>query len=174
MIAMSKSALCLAAFAASAPVALKADTSIEAARAFAQNCFSPFLTARKAQAAFASTGARHDFYDLDPFSNAAPSPAFGTRPATQGTDRRCEVSFDGNHTALAVEFATNALRAEGLNREADVPATHTALAGTKFLAARRLNPRKIAVVHIGTRKGPNGTETFMNVERLTPSASQQN
>lgn len=149
-------------------------TPVDAARAFAQNCFSPFLTARKAQAAFEDTGARHDFYDLDPFSNVAPTPAFGLRPATRGTDRRCEVSFDGNHAALAVEFATNGLRAEGLNRDVPVPETHKPVPGTELLAARRLNPRKIAVVHVGTRPGPNGTETFMNVERLSPSASQQN
>lgn len=138
----------------------------DAARAFAQNCFSPFLTARKANAAFEPTGARHDFYDFEPFSNVAPTPAFGLRPATKGTDRRCEVSFDGNHAALAVEFATNSLNAEGLNRDVPVPETHKPVPGTELLAARRLNPRKIAVVHVGTRPGPNGVETFMNVERL--------
>jgi hypothetical protein len=29
----------------------------------------------------------------------------------------------------------------------------------------------VAVVHVGTRPGPNGIETFLNVERLMPSAN---
>ncbi len=146
----------------------------EAARAFAQNCFSPFMTARKAERLLGETGGRYDFYDLDPFSNVAPSPAFGLRPATRGTDRRCEVSFDGDHVDMAVELALTGLQAEGIRTEAPVPATHKPRAGTELLAARQLNPRRVAVVHVGTRPGPNGIETFMNVERLTPSASQQN
>jgi len=147
---------------------------VEAARAFAENCYSPFLTAQSAQKALGDTGGRYDFYDLTPFSNAAPSPAYGLRPATTGTDRRCEVSFDGDYTTLAIEFATTGLQAEGITREVPVPATHKPHAGTELLAARRLNPRRIAVVHVGTRNGPAGLETFMNVERLTPAASQAN
>ncbi len=154
--------------------AASADVATTAARAFAQHCFSPFLTVRTAQQVLGETGARWDFYDLDPFTNAAPSPAFGLRPATAGTDRRCEVSFDGNHTALAVELAKTGLAAEALTTAVPVPATHAERDGTALLEARRLNPRRIAVVHVGTRKGPDGTETFMNVERLTPSASQSN
>ena len=139
-----------------------------AGRAFAENCFSPFMTAAKARSILGETGARYDFYDLDPFSNAAPSPAFGLRPATQGTDRRCEVSFDGVHLGIAVELAKAGLARENLNTEAPVPGTHKPRAGTELLAARQLNPRRIAVVHVGTRQGPNGTETFMLVERLKP------
>lgn len=146
-----------------------ADTVAAAAgRAFAENCFSPFLTARRAKDAFENTGARYDFYDLKPFSNAAPSPAYGVRPATDGTDRRCEVSFDGNHTAIAVELALAGVARENLNNEVAVPGTHSAQSGTALLAARRLNPRRVAVVHVGTRQGPNGVETFMLVERLKP------
>ncbi|MEO1556970.1 MAG: succinyl-CoA synthetase subunit beta [Pseudomonadota bacterium] len=163
----------LAAMALGAP-ALAQENAILAAQAFAQNCFSPYLTAAKAREVLGATGARHDFYDLDPFSNAAPSPAFGLRPATRGTDRRCEVSFDGDHAVLAVEMARNALQAEGILRDAPTPDTHKATAGTELLAARYLNPKRIAVVRVGTRQGPNGIETFMNVERLTPAASQLN
>jgi len=163
----------LAAMALGAP-ALAQENAILAAQAFAQNCFSPYLTASKAREVLGATGARHDFYDLDPFSNAAPSPAFGLRPATRDTDRRCEVSFDGNHAALAVEMAQNGLQAEGIRREAPTPDTHKPVAGTELLAARYLNPKRVAVVHVGTRQGPNGIETFMNVERLTPAASQLN
>lgn len=140
----------------------------EAARAFAENCFSPYLTARKAQDRIGGTGARYDFYDLKPFTNAAPAPALGPRPATEGTDRRCEISFDGQHTDLAVHFALAGLTREGINTEAPVPNTHAPLPGTELLAARRLNPRRVAVVHVGTRPGPNGVETFLLVERLKP------
>ncbi len=155
-------------------VAASAGTAADraaAARAFADNCFSPYLTAPKAAEVFGAANVRYDFYDLDPFSNAAPSPAYGLRPATPGTDRRCEVSFDGNHTSLATEIARNGLLAQGLTRDVPLPGTHAERDGTALLAARRLNPRRIAVVHVGTRPGPNGTETFMSVERLTPSAS---
>ncbi len=163
----------LAAMALSAP-ALAQENAILAAQAFTQNCFSPYLTATKARDVLSVAGARHDFYDLEPFSNAAPSPAFGLRPATRGTDRRCEVSFDGDHASLAIEMAQNGLQAEGILKDAPTPETHTPIAGTEMLAARYLNPKRIAVVHVGTRQGPNGIETFMNVERLTPAASQLN
>jgi hypothetical protein len=147
---------------------------VEAARAFAQHCFSPYLTGFKAREVFETTGARWDFYDLDPFTNAAPTPAFSRRPATRGTDRRCEVSFDGDHTELAIELALTGLDAENIHEDVPLPDTHAARDGTALLAARRLNPRRIAVVHVGTRNGPTGLETFLNVERLTPAASAQN
>ena len=137
--------------------------------AFATHCFSPYMTAARAQEVLAATGARVDFYDLDPFSNAAPSPVTG-RAATFGTDRRCEVAFDGDHAALAVTAAIAGLDAEGIATEAPVPDRFEPTQGTALLAARRLNPRRIAVVHVGTRTGPNGVETFLNVERLMPVA----
>ncbi|NNL18663.1 MAG: hypothetical protein HKP37_07990, partial [Boseongicola sp.] len=70
----------------------------------------------------------------------------------------------------AAEAAMTALAQEGILTEADLPQTHEGAAtdGTALLAARQLNPRRIAVVHVGTRPGPDGIETFMNVERLRP------
>ncbi len=135
--------------------------------AFTANCFSPRMTAKKARDAFNLANLSHDFYDLDPFTSAAPSPATG-RAATPGTDRRCEVSFVGDFAADAVTAVTNRLAREGITTPANLPATHSKLrtSGTALLAARRLNPRKIAVVHLGTRPGPHGLETFLNVERL--------
>lgn len=137
--------------------------------AFAQNCFSPFLTAETAKAAIRPTGARLEFYDLAPFSGGAPSPVTGRAP-TPGTDRRCEVAFDGAYGEDAAAVAVDALAAEGIRTEAPLPDTHAdaELAGTSLLAARYLNPNRIAVVHTGTRPGPNGTETFLTVERLEP------
>lgn len=135
--------------------------------AFAANCFSPRMTADKASKVFGLTNLSFDFYDLDPFTDAAPSPATG-RAATPGTDRRCEVSFWGDFAERAVEAVTARLSREGITTPADIPATYKThrTSGTALLAARRLNPRKIAVVHVGTRPGSNGIETFLNVERL--------
>lgn len=141
-------------------------TASEAARdAFAAHCFSPFLTAQIAGDVLPES---HDFYDLRPFRATNPmSPAQG-RPVTPGTDRRCEVAFDGPAVAAGVATMTDALAGEGITRQADVPEDFILQPGTEFAAARHLNPRRIAVVQVGTRPGPNGVETFMNVERLTP------
>jgi len=135
---------------------------------FVENCFSPFMTAEKAARTFALSGAGYDFYDLDPFSSAAPSPATA-RAVTPGTDRRCEISFAGTYADQAADAAINALEAEGIDTPALLPAAFTKGDGTTLLAARRLNPRRVAIVHVGTRAGAHGTETFMLVERLLPS-----
>ncbi|KMW58454.1 hypothetical protein AIOL_003429 [Candidatus Rhodobacter oscarellae] len=145
----------------SGPVSSAARHSVEG---FAAHCFSPLMTAAKAAEAF--DGLRYEFYDLDPFRASNPVSAPVKAPVTPGTDRRCEVSFDGAHTKPAIDAVLGALVREGIKTEADLPATFQATDGTALLAARRLNPRKIAVVHVGTRPGPNGVETFMNVERL--------
>lgn len=142
-----------------------------ATKAFANNCFSPFLTATRARTRIGATGARFDFYDLDPFSNVDPSPARG-RALTQGTDRRCEVSFDGDFSALAVQAAVDGLAAEGINTPAPVPASFAEADGTALLAARQLNPARVAVVHVGTRQGPKGIETYLLVERLLRGETQ--
>lgn len=135
--------------------------------AFSGNCFSPFLTAEKAAENFGYANIRYDFYDLDPFSNVAPSPAKG-RASTPETDRRCEVSFNGDYTADAITAVVATLLHEGITTPAALPATHKNLRtdGTALLSARRLNQKKIAVVHVGTRPLAQGVETFLNVERL--------
>lgn len=144
-----------------------------ALKAFAAHCFSPFLTADRVQTDIAATGVRVDFYDLTPFSNVPPTPGTDVTP---GTDRRCDVSFDGAYGADAADIALRGLTAEGIRTEASLPDTHAdaTLPGTTLLAARFLNPARIAVVHTGTRPGPNGPETFLSVERLTPAASEAN
>lgn len=133
---------------------------------FAENCFSPYLTAQKARSIFALSGTTYDFYDLDPFSSAAPSPA--RTEVTLGTDRRCEISFQGNYAEKAATAAAEALKSEGITTPAALPAAYTKTTTTTLLAARHLNPRRVAIVHVGTRENANGTETFMLVERLTP------
>jgi hypothetical protein len=149
-----------------------ADLPEIASAAFAAHCFSPFMTAARAEEVLASTGARVDFYDLDPFSNSEPSPVTG-RAATTGTDRRCEVAFDGDHAELAASAALAGLEMEGIRTEAPVPDRYQSTEATALLGARQLNPRRIAVVHVGTRAGPNGVETFLLVERLTPLEAVQ-
>jgi hypothetical protein len=151
--------------------AARADTGAMA-QAFADHCFSPFLTVQKAQDLISSTGARVDFYDLDPFSSATASPAMG-RVVTLGTDCRCEVAFDGQHATEAADVTVAALEAEGIRTTAILPPQFVPFEGTTLLAARRLNPRRIAVVHVGTRLQKNGTETFMLVERLLPQKAEQ-
>ncbi|MEM7520519.1 MAG: succinyl-CoA synthetase subunit beta [Pseudomonadota bacterium] len=145
-------------------------TARAAMAAFADNCFSPFLTAETARRAFAFSDTTYDFYDLDPFSSAAPSPA--TTKVTPGTDRRCEIAFAGDYADKASEAAQNALAGEMIFTPAPVPAAFTETDTTTLLAARQLNPRRVAVVHVGTRQGPQGTETFMRVERMTPTKDQ--
>lgn len=137
-------------------------------KAFADHCFSPYLTAETAQANLGPSGARIDFYDLRPFSSAAASPVTG-RPATAGTDRRCEVAFDGADTTTAIAAVHTGLAQEGLaGKVTDVPETFQTYKTAVLIAAAQLNPNRIAVIQVGVRTGPSGAETFLNVERLTP------
>ncbi|MEM6306018.1 MAG: succinyl-CoA synthetase subunit beta [Pseudomonadota bacterium] len=153
-----------AVIAACAPMVSLANPALDL---FRDNCFSPFLTAAKAQEIFDIPGLRWDFYDLDPFSSAAPSPVTG-RAATPGTDRRCEIAFDGDHVVQGEATVLQALTAEGITSEAQVPADFPAQPDAALVAARQLNPRRIAVVQVGLRSGPKGPETYLSVERLTP------
>lgn len=167
---MLSGAACIALAVLSAPAG--ADAPEDAAEAFAVHCFNPFMTAERAQQVLAAPGIRVDFYDLDPLSRAEPSPVVG-REATRGTDRRCEVAFDGDHADLAVSAVVAGLEVEGIEAEAPLPDRYGRTDGTALLAARFLNPRRVAIVHVGTRPGPNGVETFMLVERMTPLEALQ-
>lgn len=151
--------------------ALASDTATRAINAFATHCFLPSMTSMRADRLLGRTGARVDFYDLDPFfsRNAASDP--NGRAVTQGTDRRCEVAFDGDHRDAAVAGALLGLEQQRIDQPATVPGFYNPTSGTALLAARRLSPIRVAVVHVGTRQGPNGTETFINVERLTRANS---
>jgi len=160
-------ALGLIALATSRVQADEASVAQGASGAFAAHCFSPFMTAARAEEVLAVTGARVDFYDFDPLSGGDASRIVG-RAATPGTDRRCEVAFDGDFASLAASAAIAGLEQEGIRTEAPLPDRYAPTEGTELLAARQLNPRRIAVVHVGTRPGPNGVETFAFVERLTP------
>ncbi|WP_298860367.1 succinyl-CoA synthetase subunit beta [uncultured Sulfitobacter sp.] len=148
--------------------AVAAQDAATVGRAFADHCFNPRLTAQTAQANIGPSGARIDFYNLDPFTSAAPSPVTG-RAQTIGTDRRCEVAFDGFDLQTAIKWVGLGLKQEGLaDRKAKVPEGFARANGTAFIAAAQLNPNRIAVVQVGARDGASGTETFINVERLLP------
>ena len=147
-------------------VMARADATPDSATgAFAANCFSPFLTAETAADRLPP---RHDFYDMRPFRASNPVALPRHRPATPGTDRRCEVAFDGADIEAGIAGVLHGLEQEGIDTEAAVPADFPAQDGTEFIAARFLNPQRIAVVQVGTRPGPSGIETFINVERLVP------
>ena len=145
-----------------------AESGLFAPQSFADHCFSPFLTA---DSAAENLPDRHDFYDLRPFVSSNPVSEPQGRPATPGTDRRCEVAFDGADIEAGIAGVLQGLDQEGIETEAEVPADFPAQPGTQFIEARQLNPNRIAVVQVGTRPGPNGTETFINVERLVPLAN---
>ena len=155
--------LSLATAAMSAGFSASAAADPQALEAFAAYCFNPLMTAERAAEVLP---ARHDFYDLDPFrSETEISPPQG-RAVTQGTDRRCEVAFDGEAVAAARDTVISALDREGSLTEADGPPDFPAQDGAAFVAARQRNPNRIAVVQVGTRPRPSGPETFINVERL--------
>lgn len=154
-----------AALASAAPAA--ASPAQRAAMAFAAHCFSPFLTATRAAQVLASEGVRVDFHDLDPLGDVPPSPVTG-RAATPGTDRRCEVAVSGHAVETGIAAVRDGLAREGIDRAVETPATFPAQPGHAFIAARQLNPQRIAVVQVGTRPGPEGIETYVNVERLVP------
>lgn len=159
--------LCLTATLA-AGSAVAAQDAASVGKAFADHCFSPHLTAETAQSKMGPSGARIDFYDMRPFSVAAPSPAVG-REATKGTDRRCEVAFDGFAPTVAIDWLRTGLEQEGLlHKNAQVPDGFTPQDGMSFIAAAQLNPNRIAVVQIGVRGPAQSPETFINVERLIP------
>ncbi|WP_299726373.1 hypothetical protein [uncultured Tateyamaria sp.] len=81
-------------------------------------------------------------------------------------ERRCEVVFDGDHAADAVT-KVQAKMAKPPVFGTSIPLTPPFAAndGTAYLDARELLRKRVAVVHIGTRKGP---ETFIRVDRLPP------
>ena len=148
--------------------AVAAQDAASVGKAFADHCFSPYLTAETAQTNLASSGARVDFYDLRPFSFVAPSLVSG-RPATSGTDRRCEVAYDGGDPQPAIAWITKGLKQEGLfGKQVAVPPKFPRQKGIAMIAAAQLNTNRIAVVQAGVRDGPNGSEIYLNVERLTP------
>ncbi|KAJ02789.1 hypothetical protein [Sulfitobacter mediterraneus] len=87
--------------------------------------------------------------------------------APKGVERRCEVSFDGDHStaaikALRVQMATPPV----FGIKIPLPDTHTAQDGTALIEGRELLRGRVAVVQVGTRAAQGGVQTYMGVDRL--------
>lgn len=81
-------------------------------------------------------------------------------------ERRCEVSFDGDHATKAVTQVQAKMAAPPVfGTSIPLTAPFEATDGTAYIDARELLRSRVAVVHIGTRPGP---ETFIRVDRLPP------
>lgn len=80
------------------------------------------------------------------------------------SERRCEVAFAGDHAIDAVR-EVQAKMATPPVFGTSIPLTPPFVAtdGTAYIDARELLRKRVAVVHIGTRAGP---ETFIRVDRL--------
>ena len=89
-------------------------------------------------------------------------------PVVQGTNRKCLVRFDGDHTRAATKAVLAFVERANFGRETRIPRTHreAQLPGTILFTARLLQSGSKAVLHVGTTQGPTGVQTFINVERL--------
>ena len=93
-----------------------------------------------------------------------------TLEAAPGTpahaERRCEVAFDGDHAADAVtQVQAKMATPPVFGKSIPLAPPFAAQYGTAYIDARELLRKRVAVVHIGTRPGP---ETFIRVDRLPP------
>ncbi|WP_299831769.1 hypothetical protein [uncultured Roseobacter sp.] len=88
----------------------------------------------------------------------APAPQAPSR-----IERRCEVSFAGDHTEAAIAaLRTQMARPPVFGFRIDLPETHAPQTGTALIEGRELLRGRVAVVHVGLREG----ETFIGVDRL--------
>jgi|GEM_PF-1856615 hypothetical protein len=79
-------------------------------------------------------------------------------------ERRCEVTFAGEHASDAVmQVQAKMAMRPVFGTSIPLTAPYAPGAGTAYIDARELLRKRVAVVHIGTRKGP---ETFIRVDRL--------
>ena len=80
-----------------------------------------------------------------------------------GGERRCEVSFSGNHTQQAVQALRKQMATPPVfGAVIPLPTTHTAEPGTVLIEGRELLRGRVAVVHVGQRNN----QTFLAVDRL--------
>lgn len=127
--------------------------------AFNTWCFKAGQTEAQARANMAADNAAFTLTFWD--DSLEPRPA----GSPDGVERRCEVSFDGDHTddavrALQVQMATPPV----FGRKIPLPDTHRATEGAILIEGRELLRGRVAVVHIGTRTAP--LRTFIAVDRL--------
>ncbi|WP_216825865.1 hypothetical protein [Sulfitobacter sp. SK012] len=103
--------------------------------------------------------------DEAPFSLTFWGDSLAPRPldAPRGVERRCEVTFDGDHSDAAIA----ALRAQMaqppvFGTPISLPDTHEIGKETALIEGRELVRGRVAVVHVGTQDG----QTFIAVDRL--------
>ncbi|MFK7836687.1 MAG: hypothetical protein AB8B60_10735 [Sulfitobacter sp.] len=139
-----------------------ADSAEEAINAFNTWCFKAGQTEAEArrnmnadEAAFALS-----FWD----DSLEPRPA----NAPIGVERRCEVSFDGDHAARALTALRRQMQTPPVfGTKIPLPDTHSATQTTTLIEGRELLRGRVAVVHVGTKATANQTTTtFMAVDRL--------
>ncbi|MEM7242388.1 MAG: hypothetical protein AAF429_09400 [Pseudomonadota bacterium] len=143
-----------------------ADTAISA---FAKYCTQPRqklyrimlrMERHAKEAGYASLPFDVEFYDT--------TLERATIPITPGTNRRCVVTFDGSYAQQAKNAVLAFVERAKFGFETDIPKTHSdaRVSGTELFIARRLQSGPKAVLHVGTSRGANGVQTFINVERL--------
>jgi hypothetical protein len=148
--------LCWAAGAASA-----GDKAANAMAAFNAWCFKAGQTEAQARR---NTGA-----DVAPFALTFWDDSLEPRlaDAPRGIERRCEVSFDGDHSTRAVAALRQQMQTPPeFGTMIALPDTHTAQPETVLIEARELLRGRVAVVHVGTRVKDARIQTFMTVDRL--------
>ena len=127
--------------------------------AFTTWCFKAGQTPARALANMESTAGSPLPFDLT-FWDASLEPS---QDAPVHAERRCEVSFEGDHasdavTAVKAKMATPPV----FGTTIPLPSPYAAEDGTAYIDGRELLRGRVAVVHIGTR----GNTTFIGVDRL--------
>lgn len=82
-------------------------------------------------------------------------------------ERRCQVAWPGDHTQTAIAALRDKMAEPPVfGTPIALPATHRPIPGTALIEGRELLRGRVAVVHVGTRNGAKGNETFIAVDRL--------
>lgn len=88
------------------------------------------------------------------------------RPAgsPDGVERRCRVSFPGDHADAAIDALRRQMATPPVfGTPIPLPATHRATEATALIEGRELLRGRVAVVEVGTLPGP---ATYLSVDRL--------
>lgn len=144
---------------------VQAHPAIDAFTAF---CFKAGQTSAQAHANMAGLAGDPLPFTLS-FWDRTLEPAPGT---PDHVERRCEVAFDGDHAERAVaQVQASMTKPPVFGTSIPLSEPYAPDSGTAYLDARELLRDRVAVVHIGTRPGP---ETFIRVDRLPPGMGLPN
>ena len=142
--------------AAGSAVAGSADPAITT---FNKWCFKAGQTTAQAHANMNTQNAPFTLTFWD--DSLEPRPA----DAPKGVERRCKITFKGDHTTAALAALRKQMATPPVfGQPIPLPTTHHASTETTFIQGRELLRGRVAVVHIGTQN--NRTQTFMAVDRL--------